>query len=226
MGKTIRNPEDLQAKLWRYWKVELAFRNRIYGGVPKSPEMIRAWLEAKLGVSLETDALVEKTVKEMKADVDQEEKKGWTGFKVNDDGLYIESRQVKAMIKEAAGVLREKLGISAFKARVAERVFVAALTIPLGRAEPDGAEERPIHVMTKEGPRTALKKADYVENCVLAFTLKVLDAPLTTTAAKNKVHPEAYLPLLLEWAEVGGLGADRSQGNGKFQVTRFEEVAE
>ena len=186
--------------------------------------MIRAWLEAKLGASEATEALIFQTESEIQVAVDEGEKESWTGFKRDETrGLYLEGRQVKAMLKECANVLREQLGITAFKARVAERVFVEEDQIYLGKEEPDGSVERPIHVMTRMGPMTALKKADYVEDATVCFTLRALKQPMLTKE-KDRIMPSAYIPLLLKLGQNIGLGADRSQGNGRFIVTKFEVI--
>ena len=51
----------------------------------------------------------------------------------------------------------------------------------------------------------ALKRADYVDNVVVAVKLKVLDDGVIT---------ESVLRDILEYAAEGGVGADRSQGGG------------
>ena len=227
VGRTITDPSDLVAGMWKYYDVTLKFRDRCYGGIPKNPEMIRGWLEAKMGAGEETDALIVQTEGEISAAVDEAEKESWCGFKSDPEngGLYIEGRQVKACLKESANILREKLGISAFKARLAERVFVTESRIYLGKNEPDGSVERPIHVMTRTGPQTALKKADYVEKAEISFALKVVDSPMVIGSSKDRVAPGAYLSVILELAQEMGLGADRSQENGKFDVIYFGEMA-
>ena len=154
---------------------------------------------------------------------DETEKATWVGFKHDEAGLYIEGRQVKAMLKEAASVLRVRFDIAAFKSKVAERLYVTDQRIHLGVSEPTGSDERPIHVQTPQGPRSALKRSDYVDNAQLKFTIKALDDPMKTIREKNKVLPSAYVPALLEYASENGLGADRSQENGKFSVDSITE---
>ena len=224
-GGTITDASGLIGGLWKYYKVKLRFRSRCYGGVPKNKDMIRGWLEAKMGSGGDTDKLIARTEEEIVIAVDDAEKQSWCGFKIDvPHGLYIEGRQVKACLKESANILREKIGIIAFKARLAERVFVLEDRIFLDRQEPDGSVERPIHVMTRQGPMTALKKADYVERAAVDFTLKALDSPMVMSGSKNRVPPSVYLPVILELAQEMGLGADRSQENGKFEVVEFEET--
>jgi hypothetical protein len=88
---------------------------------------------------------------------------------------------------------------------------------------PDGSEESPVHAMTPQGPISALKRVDYVETPTLTFTIRALKTPLVTKA-KDKIAPQAYVRTILEYCQDGGLGADRSQGYGKFLVEEFKVV--
>ena len=219
--------------MWKYYEVELQIRDKIIGGVPKNPTVIADWIKAKTG--LEGDTL-EKVVKRAKyaigATTLTEDEIGalaeasWNGFKANGDGLYIDEYQVKAMLKEAANVTKAILGITNFKSKIAEWVFVNPPQIPLGVTEPSGQIERPVRAMTAMGPRTSLKRVDYVSQPLIRFSLKVLDMEAIVGDRKSgkRMDPGEYLPLLLEYASENGLGADRSMGFGKFDVVKFEEA--
>lgn len=213
--------------MFRFYKVALQFKDRVCGGIPKHPNVIRAWVEARTGYD---DERAQEIIKEAKnamqaADTlgEKEEIKGWAGFKANERGLYLESRQVMAMLKESANVLKGIKGsepiikIKNLKARLAERVFVEPSKIHLlpTREEPDGYEEHTIRVMTPRGPRSAIKRFDYIQECGVEFTLRVLDDGLVG---------EAELEQILDLAEHLGLGANRSQGYGQFEVTSFAET--
>jgi len=177
---------------------------RLYGGVPKNPDVIRDWLASK---GITDEKAVADAQQAMSLQAAQE--KVWNGFKSNGKGLYIECRQVKAMLKDSANVVKKLLEVKNLKNKLAERVFVTSLDgtdmIMLGKAKPDGTLERAIHVDTALGPRDALKRADYVDNVVVAVKLKVLDDGVIT---------ESVLRDILEYAAEGGVGADRSQGGG------------
>jgi len=76
-------------------------------------------------------------------------------------------------------------------------------------------------VVTPQGPRTAIKRVDYVQHVSFSFEVWVL-----TTAAQEKRHVgEEELKRMLALGQENGLGADRSQGQGKFEVTAFEKVS-
>jgi len=203
----------------RAWAIEdrAQVRTRLGG--------IETWIRTRLGEGDMADVIIKQTLEAMgitEGATAEEVSKGQScGFKKNGEGLYIEGRQVKAMIKESANILRPKFNMAAFKAKVAERVFVAEDKISLGVKEPTGYEERPIHVMTAQGERTALKRSDYVKDATIKFTLKVLDDSILDKN-KKKWTPEEYLEPIFAFAEENGLGADRSQEQGKFNVTQFE----
>ena len=115
------------------------------------------------------------------------------------------------MLKESANICKSFVRVNGkpvpLRARLAERVFVEPRLIPLGVAEPTGSREKPVHVMTARGPRSALKRTDYVSHVKLVCRLKVLDDGFIS---------ERVLRTILDHASANGLGCDRSQGYGTF----------
>lgn len=206
----IRKEENM----WKRYVVELHIP-RHCGGIPRNPELVRRWQEATGGTPEQADVIAENLGDQATAAVEGL----WTGYLSDDAGLYIEARQVKAMLKESANIVKAfftnaKGKVPPLRSQLAERVFVAPERIHLGRAEPDGTTEKPIHVLTRQGPRTALKRVDYVTDVKIAFTLNVLDDGVIT---------ERHLHAIFEHAQLNGLGTDRSQGAGMFTLERFEE---
>lgn len=227
---TIKTLEALDLTLWRRFSLVLTIRDRLIGGIPKSPDMIEGWLNAVVKDESRMRQAAAETVAAMTPQaptVEQMEElseKAWVGFKANKEGLYYEGRCLKAAFKEAANVLRPKLDITALKARVAERLFVEEDILPLGVVQPDGFRETPIHAMTPQGPIHALKRADYVTAPTLRCTLKLLDEAYTTKTNKDKILPEVVLEALLLYMAENGIGAERSQGAGKFDLVEFKEI--
>jgi hypothetical protein len=233
--------------LWRRASVTLAIKNRLVGGIPTSPKLIEGWIAANMPeVSADERAkLAEKTVQELPEQAEEAAKSMWTTFKRNSAGaVYIEGRNVKAMFKEAANVLREvlikderagkkaagegkegkaeaKSRYTNLKSKLAERLFIEQDEIPMlrdGKAieKPDGNEERAIHVMTAMGPRSALKRVDFVNApAVLKFSLRYLN---------DGVVDVELIKTLLEYAAWNGMGADRSQGNGLFELVELQPL--
>lgn len=194
--------------MWHKYEVVIQIRDRIVGGIPKNPEMIKAWLAARGLEDLE-----EQTKKEM---ADQLTEGSWQGFKRDADGLYIEARQVKASWKMAANVIRKVIKFKGpMRARLAERLFITPRLIHLGVQEASGFYEQTIHVIGPRGPRNAIKRCDYVTAPKLEYAIWILDDGMFK---KKNLEP------LLLYAQEMGLGADRSQGEGQFDVVRFECV--
>ncbi len=209
--------------LYDIYAIAIRLRERLNGGMPRNKELIRAWVESTTGFKDEA------TEKLIQADADlvvnAVAEKMWIGFPEDAaKGIFIECRQVKAMLKQSAsllGITKKKLGS---KQVLAEGMEVKALDggsrIYLGKMGPDGTEEKAIHVMTAQGPRTALKKTDFINSPELVFELWVLK---TATAEKRHVG-EDEVTSILQHAQENGLGASRSQGHGKFDVVAFKKL--
>lgn len=124
--------------------------------------------------------------------------------------------------KESRAAKAAKSRFTGLKAKVAERLFIEEDKVYLMRGdgkyitEPDGNEEKPIHIMTTQGPRTALKRFDYVESPALVkFTFRFLNDGIVDLDLVQVFH---------EHSAWNGLGADRSQGNGLFTVRSIDPV--
>ncbi len=230
-------------KMWSKYRVTLQFASPCIGGIPNAKNLIKGWLGTKnlATTEAELDELVNATAADLGGKVEEKASAMWTVFKRDEKGIYLEGRQVKAMFKESSNILRDMLvkaegkgkvkkageersRFSNLKSRVAERLYVEEDQIYLFRLqdgngpsvilkEADGSEERPIHVTTPMGPRTALKRTDFVNAGTRAsFTVKTLN---------DNVVDQELLAVLLEHSAENGLGADRSQGNGKFTVVEI-----
>lgn len=142
--------------------------------------------------------------------------------------LYIEGRQVKAGIKEAAAVAANAGKISTknwgnpdnaaykkqLKGWLPEHVFVPQTEILLSRdgapvTEPDGIIQKFVH--THRGDAIAYE--EYVRNAEITFRV-LTDVELT----------EEQWAMIMLTGELQGLGASRSQGFGTYTVTGWERV--
>jgi len=189
--------------IWRKYKVTLKFRERLVGGVPQNPDDLRRWLELRGKEQHFVETL--NSIEQAQAPR--------IGFLRDEQGLYIEARQVCAGLKEAANVLKQIANVKNMRAKVKARVFVYPARIHLGRKAPDGDFIRIVHGMTMLGPRTSMKICEYVEKPEITFFLKVLDDGVIT---------EEHLRMMFEWLSEAGLGAERAQGEGKFEVKSIE----
>ena len=217
------------------FRVTLRFRRRAIGGVPavgidpdaagNDRDLLAVWLAKNLADHMTAEEIaeqVEHTYAEVYRDAEAE---ATTTFKSDDVGLYIEGRQCKAMIKEAG----KRLGLGkavkgqrpSLRQDLHEACHVDEDAIYLVRdgavlRDVDGYEVRPVQVMTAMGPRTAIKKSAFVERAEVTFTVRILDRVML-----KAVH----LKEILAHAQDQALGADRSQGFGKFEVIEFEAIS-
>lgn len=212
----------------------------IAGGTPTDPKVAMGWLQSRLGI--DGEELARRTAQVMaergasvndaiEAVVDHDH---LNGFKRTRNGiLYVEGRQIKAMMKEAGsiavsvGALDKRgwgstnKGLSGF---FAEHFFVAddvvlitdldgtPLTKPNG-TEPSGAEtevnQRFVHTFRGNG----IQYEEWCTNVLISYTI------MADYEMKEK-----------DWAMIhlkggfNGLGSSRSQGFGRFTTVKFNQI--
>jgi len=213
-------------RLYDRYRVQIQIRDRICGGMPKNPDLIKNWVEATTG---HADEISEKLIQEnAELVVNEVAEKCWNGFPEDaKHGLFVPCRNIKACLKQSAqllGIYKNKRGskqIMAEGMEVKGNEFEGRSDrVYLGKKMPDGTDESAIHVMTAQGPRTALRRMDYVTKPTLSFEIWVLK-----TAAQETRHiGEEQLVEILTHAQENGLGASRSQGEGKFNVIEFQKI--
>ena len=231
MGVFSKTKEGLE--LFTLYDGRIEFRNRVLGGVPKDPTLVEAWLRSKAGISDQEElrhawlrTLYEMGV-EVTEDMSFEEaieaskkiagSKSTTGFKQDSrGGLYIESRQVKALLRENTNILFAGTRVGPTKkgpkAYVSERVFFNPTNLYLGAMEPHGIELMIGHVTGPQGPRSTLTYHEYVDHGAFDFTVMVCEDSV----------PGDWWPRIWTLAENNGLGACRSQGFGTFDIVKWD----
>lgn len=214
--------------LYDRYAVAIQVRDRIVGGMPRNPELIASWVQAtrpdgEAEDPAKTAALIQEDAELI---VNAVAEKMWTGFPEHSElGLFLPTRQVKALLKQSASVLGITKKKRGSKQILAEGLEVKAKTDPrdrlyFGKKKADGTEEKAIHVMTAQGPRSALKRFDYVLEPRFEFEIWVLK----THAQETRHIGEEELVAILQHAQENGLGASRSQGEGKFDVVEFHAL--
>lgn len=210
--------------------------DRLVGGVPANEKMMKGWLDARAekmdrlkvpagmasaGVEAVPTTFVEVVAdqNEMREELDPMETHGVVFYRDKQGRPCLEGRCVKAALREAANILGSTvkrqgiLEIVNLKSKLNERVFVRPKAIPF-TAEIQSAE-RPISAMTPQGKRTSIKVYEYAEDVSLVIPVSVLN---------DKIVTEEILRALLEYMCVGGMGSDRSQGNGTFTLESFKQI--
>jgi hypothetical protein len=221
--------EQFRGEAWPFkYEVQLTV-GRIAGGVPVNANVAEGWLRTKLG-ELSADVIrdqVAETMAKLGISVEEATEKVNANRHLNSfyreidgqkRGLYVEGRQIKAMLKEAvsvavaAGKLTPRgwgttnKGILSF---VAEHVVVDDTVVFLGVQEPTATVQRFVHTFRGNG----IQYEDVVDNAVLNFTV------LTDWEFDERTWAMIFLT-----GEEQGIGASRSQSFGRFRVTRFDRV--
>lgn len=202
----------------------------IMGGTPSDPKVAEGWLKTRLyaddDVALQeavAKVMVERGITDpAKAIEALNELKHLNGFKRDKDRggeLYIEGRQLKAALKEAASVAlaagkldargwgNTNKGLLGF---VAEHVFVLDERLYLGVTEPSGVEQRFVHTWQGNG---------------IQYEEYVLDAVIDFTVISDFEFPYKDWAAIWLTGEFQGLGASRSQGFGRYTVQRWELIS-
>jgi hypothetical protein len=197
----------------------------IAGGTPTDPNVAEGWLRTKLGIDRDdlireavAQVMVERGVTADEATKVVDTNKHLNGFKRDEHGLYVEGRQLKAAIKEAASIA---VAADKIKARgwgktnkgllsyLAEHVFVVEDRLHLGVTEPTGVMQRFVHTFRGSG----IQYEEYVENAKIDFTVQ----------ADHHFSDDEWVAI---WTagEQNGIGASRSQGYGRYEVTRWDRL--
>lgn len=204
--------------LFHKFRATLVFRDRINGGIPKSKDLIRKWQEAIGG----TPDQAEKTIEEMGNELEEKIESCWNGFKSDPKiGLYVEARQVKAMLKESANVTGVTTKIKGARNFITNGIFIKPYKIPLGVTKPTEFEESVCHISGPTGKRSAINRTDYVQEPTLQIEVWVLNR-----FDEKDVVPDEVLRMLFDHGQESGLGARRSQGFGQFDLTEWEAIDE
>lgn len=193
--------------LYNHATVKIRFRERVYGGIPKTAELIDSYVSSKFGV--ESGDLAEELKKEV--DLLEETEKITTGFKMLDGKPYLSDYQIKAMIKQAANRLKLTVNKRGTKQDITDGLFVTPKIFlsSNGLSAPLPVEDFCGHVQTPQGKRSILKASEYVEQGEAEFALRLIK---TSVMAKKDV-----LDCFLLGQEIG-LGSNRSFEKGKYDL--------
>jgi len=218
--------------LWTKFNVRFDFFDRVCGGIPADPDMVEGWLRARAPKvrppqSKSIDDIAEEVYATL-PEQDPEDQRTLNCFQRVDGHLVVGNRTIRGHIKDCAAILstlyvgkieKEK----SFSVKVKNAVYYPPelYWLPLIRTEtgekiskPDGTYDKAVHIMTPQGPRSALKTIEYVEEASLIFPLVVL----TNTQGKLVVS-ETDLKTLFMYGGTHGFGPERGDGQGRYIAT-------
>ena len=215
--------------LYDIYFVEIQIRDKICGGMPKNKDLIEAWVKST--TKYNDEQTIAQTDEARAVLLEEVTERSWNGFPGDEIGIFLWARQIKALFKECATMLRLTVAKSGSKQILQHgfevKSYFSGVNAPkdadriyLGRPKADGFYEGPIHVQTAQGPRSAIKRVDYVEKALVKFEVWVL----ATAAGESRHVGRKELEKMLTFGQENGLGADRSQGMGKFDVVTFEQI--
>lgn len=216
------------------FETELRFRT-LRGGIPSDPDVAAGWIRTKF---TDTDDMVLEAVAKTMADrgIDENaaaeevaKNKHLNGFVRHpaDGQLCILGRHVKAALKEAASVRWPKhrnWGPSnkSTLSYVAEHIFVPDGYIRLWTPddepvmEPHDAPQDFVHTFRGSG----IKITEQLTDVVARFRIRAdFDMPLVDNDPEKHSWGAIWVT-----GEQQGIGADRSQGYGTYEVTRFDPI--
>lgn len=187
--------------------VTLQFRETVFGGIPKTKELIDNYVSSKFGV--QNGDLAEQLKKEV--DLDEETEKITTGFKSHDGRPYLSDYQIKALFKQAANRLKLTTKKRGLKQDITDGLFVDPRIFLTQEPikEPLPTKDFCGHVTTPQGKRSILKASEYIENAKITFNLRLIKSGVM--GKKN------VLECLLLGQEIG-LGSNRSFETGKYDL--------
>jgi hypothetical protein len=212
---------DQSKKMWLEYRVVMTFNRRLCGSVPMSRELIRPWLEARAPKKDPEPGArgLDELEEEVAASVDEtqmsEDERVTLGFQADSNGLFVRSGTIKAHIKDCANQIKDFLGIRNLRSKVANKVYIEEDPVYIMREgeildSPDEEFERPVHVMTAQGPRSALKRIWFVSPpSELSFTVKLLND-------KGEIT-EDVIRQVFDYGGVHGYGGERGMGEGKYE---------
>lgn len=207
--------------MFKDYTVEMRFEERLCGSVPLSKELVRPWLEARKPTKKpEEGKSIEEIEKEVQDSVEEAVEKTTLGFQKHTGVLFVRGGTIKAHLKDCSNQIKEVLKIKALRAKVANKVYVGEYRVflytPEGKlaSEKDDEFQQPVHVMTPQGPRNALKIIQFLSFPHISFTLKILE---------DKEVNVDVIASIFEYGSIHGYGGERGMGEGRytFSITRL-----
>jgi hypothetical protein len=220
------------------FEVELVV-HELHGGTPRNPDVLKDWLRAKAGFDTEEQVQAEmdkilaldptRLVSDLEKATDEAvtpvAEKNISGFKRQNGQLIMEGRQLAACIKKeaisvarAAGKLDDRYGTTG-KGVISfgrEHIFVEEDILPIWRENGDAVLEH--DELHRRFTKTRFGTGITVEEVIYEAVIKA------TISCDWQFTPKEWATLWLT-ASKQGFGASRSQGFGKFVVTKWEQIA-
>lgn len=227
--------------MWRELSLKMTFTVHLCGSVPRSREIIKKWIATRTATTAQHKKLLAeaekkgrtvKTLEEVEqehletlhelADKEASEEDSWVGFSEDKEGLFVRGGNLRAHLKDCAGVVgpHAKKGavpdmptVLNFRAKAVDAIYVKQDRLHIlngnGQVAKDatGFRDATLSVKTARGPRTCLKRVDYLDPAVIEATILLYPGEITRD----------WINVLLEYGRVHGFGQDRSLQFGRYE---------
>jgi len=197
-------PKEIEAKDINFmnYDLKIILIEQMLGTIPKNKDVYARFIATKLqGI---TEGQLNEEIEGIPEEI---ENTGWTGFRTDNNGIFVYDYFIKGFLKEAGNILKDSLGVPALRSKIDNLVFVFPRKIYIGE-KPDGLLERPIRVQTMQGPRVSVVRSDFVnEGTIINCSLKVIG---------SRVINEKILRSILDYGSLKGLGQFRNGSYGRF----------
>lgn len=210
-----------EADHWRKLRVVILVRDKMHAGKPAQLDAAKAMLAARGLTDIVEAREAERPAEERAAEVVDE---GLCEFHRREGrpGIWWPSNHMKACLKENWSVLGYRVEHRGSRGALAEGVFVMGIDrddrdwIYLG-AGPGGVDQSVSHHIGPRGPQSSIKRNEFVQAARIEFEVWI------ARAITDKLPDEALADVLLH-AQEHGIGANRSQGLGRFDVVSVDEL--
>ncbi len=221
---------DKQPELWTTYRVVWTFLTDLCSSTPADPELVEAWLAARMPRVKPAGAMsIEEINEEVLASIERGEDEPDQSYSLlvfqRENGvLSMRAATVKAHIKDCARVLAAQFvdrikGQRSLSTRMVNGVYLdkRVYWIPIRRPDgspmrtADGTRDKPIHVRGPRGePLNALKRFEYVKPpSMMEFTINVLGRSVS----------EADLHHVFSYGGTHGYAGERGDGEGRYEYT-------
>ncbi len=209
---------------WRKIKMVIDFREQLHAGKPKSLDAEKAAIAAHgLEDVVEAQALP-RTEAEMAELVEEVKDQGLCEFyrREGKPGIWFPTNQLKAHLKENWTALGYAKSIRGSRSRLAELVFAYGCDyddrewIYLGEG-PDGVKTSVSHTKGPKGPVTSIKRNEFLTKPRMEFMIYM-------TKRASEELPDEALAAVINHGQVLGIGANRSQQTGTYNLVSMDEV--
>ncbi len=232
--------------MWNEYTLTMDFTARLCGGSPRDAKLLERHVERRTATDPQFQKLKEEAaandrppprsvaevVDERAATIDpvpdgttEEMEQRWVGFSKDEQGLFVPGGNVRAHLKDCAGVLTKamKLGhvdglaaMANFHHHLKNAVYIREDRVHIRDkegaivTEASGYRDMTLSPMTAQGPRTCLKRVDYVEDARITCTVLMMEY------SQVKI---AHVRACLDYGEQHGFGQDRSLQFGRYKAT-------